>query len=434
MEALLKKAKGQADQAEVFWITSRDTPITLEANRLKNIETRESTGIGLRILKEKRIGLSSTSRLSDTDGLMARALEALSFGPEAAMELPPAQPYSDVPIYDPETAELTIEAIADLGQGLVDTMHQRWPDVLWDCHLQRTVATQRILNSQGCSAEYTGSILSLFVEGTLVRDTDMLFVMEGQSSCHPITDTSSIIAALDQKLEWAQESVSAPRGKVPVIFTPWGVADLLLEPLLLGFNGRSIVQGTSPLVGKLGEQLLAPSLTIWDDPTIPYIPGSRACDDEGIPSRRLPLVQNGVVSNFLFDLQTAGQAGAQSTGSASRSPGSLPRPDSSVVIIEPGETSFSEMIASQKEALIVESLLGAGQGNILGGDFSANVLLGYRVEEGAVVGRVKNTVIAGNVYQALTEIEALGAETQWIGGSLQSPAICCRGVTVSRND
>ena len=210
-----------------------------------------------------------------------------------------------------------------------------------------------------------------------------------------------------------------------------GLAGVMLGPLLAGFNGKAVLQGSSPLVGKLGERLLDPRITIWDDPTLPYVPGSRACDDEGIPSRRLALVHEGIIQNFLYDLQTAGQAGTQSTGSASRAPGTLPSPSFSVVIVQPGMTSMSDIIKDQEQALIVDTVLGAGQGNVLGGDFSANVLLGYHVSHGEVIGRVKDTVITGNSYRALQNIRAIGSDSRWLGGTLSAPTICTGGVTVS---
>ena len=177
--------------------------------------------------------------------------------------------------------------------------------------------------------------------------------------------------------------------------------------------------------------MLDPRITVWDDPTTPYVPGSRAFDDEGVPAARFPLVREGVIANFFYDLQTAGQAGAATTGSANRGLASLPGPGASVIIIEPGDTTFADMIAGHQKALVVESFLGAGQGNILGGDFSANVLLGYAVENGEVTGRVKDTMVAGNVYAILEALGALGSEPEWVGGSLQIPALCCNGVSVS---
>jgi PmbA protein len=92
------------------------------------------------------------------------------------------------------------------------------------------------------------------------------------------------------------------------------------------------------------------------------------------------------------------------------------------------------MIGGVKDGLIVESLLGAGQSNILGGDFNANVLLGYRVEGGSVTGRVKNTVISGNVYTALKDIQATEREGHWVGGSLRTPAFCLGSVSVATKE
>ena len=96
--------------------------------------------------------------------------------------------------------------------------------------------------------------------------------------------------------------------------------------------------------------------------------------------------------------------------------------------------TYDDMIANVKLGLVVESLLGAGQTNVLGGDFSANVLLGYRVENGKIVGRVKNCMIAGNVYDVLSNLAAIGSEAQWRGGSLRIPPLYCKNVSVSRTE
>ena len=84
-----------------------------------------------------------------------------------------------------------------------------------------------------------------------------------------------------------------------------------------------------------------------------------------------------------------------------------------------------------KKGLIVEHLLGAGQGNALGGDFNANVLLGYKVENGAVTGRVKDTMVSGNVYKVLNDSISIGKDGRWLGGSLYSPSILCDNVSVA---
>ncbi|NQU96586.1 MAG: TldD/PmbA family protein, partial [Chloroflexi bacterium] len=105
-----------------------------------------------------------------------------------------------------------------------------------------------------------------------------------------------------------------------------------------------------------------------------------------------------------------------------------------VIDVAAGDTPYADLFAGIKEGLVVEQLLGAGQGNELGGDFKANVLLGYRVENGRIAGRVKDTVISGNVYDVLSSIEAISSEPEWVYGSVRAPAFRCLGVEVASNN
>jgi PmbA protein len=75
--------------------------------------------------------------------------------------------------------------------------------------------------------------------------------------------------------------------------------------------------------------------------------------------------------------------------------------------------------------------MGAEQGNILGGDFSGNVLLGFKIENGKIVGRVKDTMVSGNIYQVLKEVTAIGSEAKWVGGFVLTPPIYCPRLSVA---
>ena len=93
--------------------------------------------------------------------------------------------------------------------------------------------------------------------------------------------------------------------------------------------------------------------------------------------------------NYIYDLQTAGIMNAKSTGNGTRSFASQPSPGNSNVIIEPGEMKFEDMIKDMKRGILVDQVLGGGQSNILAGEFSVNIDLGFLVENGEIVGRVK---------------------------------------------
>ena len=434
MEKLLERASKVASQAEVYHLQRWNQSVQFEVNRLKSLEERESSGAALRILNNGNIGFSSTTNLAETNRLVDHALEVLPLGPKGGLELPSLQKFNPVEVYDPHTKSLPLEQMIGLGEALIDRVRIHNSEIMCDAVVSRDISTVSIINSHGGQASYTKSAFALFIEGTIVKGTDMLFVGDGSSSCHPVLDATEVEASVGRQLEWSKRIAPGPVGEVSVIFTPRGVAGVLLPPLLAGFSGRTVLQGASPLVGRLGEQLLDSRFSVWDDATIPYAPGSHMCDDEGIPTRRLPLVEGGVLANFLYDLQTASQVGVESTGSARRSLATMPTPGTSLIVVEEGDATFDEMVSEMGDGLIVERLLGAGQSNILGGEFKANVLLGYRVQGGEVVGRVKNTLISGNVYSALENIRGLESKSHWVGGALKVPAISCGGISATTND
>jgi len=241
----------------------------------------------------------------------------------------------------------------------------------------------------------------------------------------------SITGIVIQQLERAGSRAAAHSKSLPVIFTPNGVASALISPLVVAFNGKTVFEGASPVGNRLGENVFSSKLNLWDDATIAYRPNSNSFDDEGVASRRIPLIEAGIPLNFYYDLQTAALAGKHSTGNGKRHGGALPSPSPNAFIIQPGEVTFDDLLADVKEGLVIDYLMGAGQGNILGGDFSGNVLLGYKIENGKIVGRVKDTMVSGNIYQALKEIAAISNDNRWVGSFLNSPSIYCTNVSVS---
>jgi PmbA protein len=430
VERILNEAKKVAEEAEVFCITSETTPVQFEANRLKHVQSKQSTNVALRIIKDGRIGYATSTNLKESRKIVDSAVETAEFGMKAEFEFPSLDSYPEVVTYDPAIRRVSTEEMTKLGEKMISSVREKTPELQCEASISKGTVSVRLINSRGGQADYRKSVFSLGVEGQLIRGTDMLFVGEGQSSCHPINDISGVTEIVHQQLEFSRNNTSIKTGELPVIFTPRGVASALAQPLMAGLNGKLVLEGSSPLTNKLGDKSFDNNFSIFDDPTIDFQPGSRPCDDEGTASQRTPLIENGVVANFLYDLQTAALAGKKSTGNGERH-GSLPSPSVSTFVVSAGKTTFNDMVADIREGLVVEFLMGAGQGNTLGGDFSGNVLLGYRIENGKIVGRVKDTMVAGNVYKVLNRVAAIGCETVWVGGMIQTPPIYFSSVSVS---
>ncbi|MDV2990245.1 MAG: TldD/PmbA family protein [Dehalogenimonas sp.] len=426
---LLEKAAAAAEQADLFIVDSEETPVNFEANRLKSLESKQSSSITLRLIKDGRLGLGVSSRPDDDDKILEMALETARFGQLVDFDLPGPQDYPEVETWDDAVLKVRTAEMVDMGQRMITAVTDRYPDVLCDAGAETAHMSVRVYNSRGGGASYRKTVMGVGLQGSRVRGTDMLFVGDGQDDCCVIADPGEVINNVLTQLERADKNVAIKSGELPVIFTPSGVASAFIPALVSALNGKLVLEGASPLAQKLGETVFDPKLSLFDDPTIRLRPTSRLCDDEAVASRRIPLVEQGKVANFYYDLKTAARAGKVSTGSGSRGRGGAPSPSVSALVVAPGETSFESMLAEIKDGLIVEYLMGAEQGNVLGGDFSGNVLLGYRVENGRIIGRVKDTVVAGNIYQLLKGI-TIGSDRRWQGG-LYSPSIYCPAVSVS---
>jgi PmbA protein len=431
IEQILQLARKIADEAEVFWISSEETPVNFHANHLKAIQSKQSTSVSLRVIKNGRLGYAAASGPIDIQKLVDTAGETAQFGMPAKFDFPSTRYFPKVDVLDSGVESITISEMIELGQNLIDPITRSTQGILCDAGVSRDIMSLYLANSRGGQAGYKKTAFGMGMEGTLIRDTDMLFVGEFQESCHPLRDTKAITDVVSHQLELANNIATAPSRQLPVIFTPDGLVSAFIPSLMTAFNGKVVLQGASPIGKRSGENVFDAKFSLFDDPTIDYAPHSRPCDDEGVASQRTALVENGVVRNFLYDLQTGGQAKAKSTGSGSRGRGGLMSPSPSAFIINTGETTFEEMLKDIKEGLVIEQLMGAEQGNVLGGDFSGNVLLGYKIENGRIVGRVKNTMVSGNIYQVLKDIDALGKQSKWVGGGVYAPHIYCPSLSVA---
>jgi PmbA protein len=430
VEKILKLAKQVAEEAEVYEVSTEETSTGFEANRLKNISSRQGTSVALRLIKNGRIGFAVSNHVDNSEELVRMAEEVSQFGAQAAFQLPELQPHNDVAVFDKNVEKVSLREMVKLGEGIISKVTSHTPDLIMEGRIGKSVTTVNILNSRGVKLTYSKSIASLMMEGNRVKGTDMLFVEELEVSCQPIQSGETVASSLIEQLDNSREIASIRTGSMPVIFTPKAIGSALLFALAQAFNGRVVLQGASPVGHRIGQQVFDKKFNLCDDATIAFRPASRPFDDEGTPSQCTCLVEEGAVARFFYDLQTAGLAKTRSTGNGSRMMGGLPAPFITALVIGKGSVPYKDLLQDIKEGLVVDMLMGAEQGNTLGGDFSGNVLLGYKVENGKLVGRVKDTMVSGNIYEALKDI-TLSKETRWVGGMLRTPSIFFPKLSVS---
>jgi PmbA protein len=432
MDVLLSALGRQAEQAEVYAVESESTQITFEAAELKSSLVEETSGVALRGIVGGRVGFSAASGRVDPAALVERAVASARYGEPLALAFPGRLPAPEVVTYDPHLAEVPLERVVALGREIIERLRAAEPAGKIDVEIERSAARSWLRNSAGAEVEQVASALHISMGMERVRGDDVLMVGESTAETGLSDGFREVVDRLTARILAANRTASVDSGTMPVLFAPSGALVLLL-PLLMAVNGQQVQRGTSPLASRLGEQILDPRLTLWDDPTLPGRPASAAYDDEGVPVRRKALFRAGVAESFLYDLKTAALMGVESTGNGARSLFSLPAPSATNLVLEPGDTPLDTMIAGIAHGLFVDGLLGLGQGNPLSGAFSNPVGLAYVIEDGQIVGRVKDLTLAGNVYDLLKGIGGLSREQHWVHGRYLLPHILLPEVNVVRS-
>ncbi|KDR57902.1 MULTISPECIES: TldD/PmbA family protein [Limnospira] len=415
-------AKAGAEVAEVFRATSQARPLFFEANRLKQIERIESEGIVLRLWRDGCPGLAVAHGAVPPQKLVERAIALSALNHPETITIADDTSLNHYPAIG---NSIELEQLMAWGKETISCIRDIYPDIIcsgeWDCEVEST----RLINSRGLDCSHTDTTLSAYLETELVQENDFLYISDGQTqrgSLEPQLLSQRIL----QRLEWARENAPPLVGRVPILFTA-KAADMLWGTVSAALNGKQVLERSSPWSDRLGTQVVSTSLTLSQKPALG--PFSCPFDDEGIPTRPIVFIQDGILKLFYTDLTTGRTLGSGTTGNGFRADlNSYPIPGLFNLLIEPGRDSMQDLIKRLDHGLIIDQMLGAAAG--ITGEFSVNVDLGYRIENGHVVGRVKNTMVSGNVYTALKQVVSVGGDGNW-NGSIYTPSVIVEGLSVT---
>ena len=421
LEKLLTLAqRAGAEDAEVYYSRSQSHPVFFEANRLKQLESSESEGTALRVWRGGCPGLTVAYGPVDPQTLVEKAIALSLLNPPETPELNEAR----TQIAEPVGKTLPVETLVEVGKKAIAQLRENYPEVLCSGELECEEDQTILLNSKGLHCEHQDTAISYHFGVEWIRGEDFLAVYDGEYSREKI-NPNQIVEQILQRLIWAKDNASSPTGKVPVLFTP-NAATMLWGTVIVALNGKRIVEDSSPWSQKLGESVLSELLTFSQDPK--FIPYDCPFDDEGTPTQALTLINQGKIEQFYSDRTIARSLGHSPTGNGFRlGLGGYPTPSLVNCMIESGKGSLSELISQMGNGLVIDQILGGGPD--ISGDFSINVDLGYCIENGEIVGRVKDTMVAGNVYTILKQILALSSDRQW-NGSCYTPSVLVDGVSV----
>lgn len=401
MEEVLELASKVADEAEVYSIEKSSDSISFENSKLQDIESGFQAGVCLRIIKDNKLGFAYTCNLIDKNELIKNALDSLKGGVTASFSFPLTKFDRYLNTFDSKIENVSNSDIVDECKRVCEILNQYVKEQI-NVHAYKGVSTIRLINTSGTdiSCKYSAYVFN----------AQLLYPYTSASVNRSVV-SKGFLKASDEYIDYlvfmfknSLKDVVPKTNKLKVLFLPETLY-VLIWRLQTATNAMSLYQGISPIADKIGERIFDEKLTIYNNPLDDSMPGARLFDDEGVLCRNMPIVEKGVLKNFYYDLYFAEKMNQESTGNGFK--GSMfakPAPTLSHLYIEKGDKSLQELIQMIDYGIIVGEALGAHSGNIPNGDFSIGVSPAIYVENGEIVGHIRDVMVAGNIYDIMKSI------------------------------
>lgn len=423
---------------ELYFEAAESTSVSAFNREINKFTSSTEGGVCFRCLCGGRMGYASTMNLDPAQAasLVRRAADnaAVLESDEPEFLGKVGKTYTEVATaaYALPTTEKLLQSVLDCQEAIYAA------DSMVDSGTTSTFSekfSMAIVNSNGLNLQYENSIAGASL-GTVVTDgTEKTVSYKLYTGSFEDMKPDELAAKTVESAKAKLGADVAPTGAYPVVFSPDAMADLLatFSPV---FSAESAQKGLSQLAGKEGQTIAAPLLTLVDDPFCKESPMPIPFDAEGSPTYCKNVIENGVLNTLLYNLKTAAVAGKETTGNGSKGSFSAKVGIAPFTMyIAPGTLSEDELLQKAGQGVYINSLGGLHAGaNAISGDFSLQSG-GFMIENGKKTTPVKSFTVAGNFYQMLSQITAVGANLEVPDAmgktNFGSPSVLVEGLTVA---
>jgi TldD protein len=413
---LLTQALAGADDGELFLERSESESFVFDDGRLKSASYDSAEGFGLRVVAGETAGYAHASEISEAAiGRAAKSSALAKRGYSGVAAEGPRQ--TNAKLYgeeDPLSSPGFSDKVALLQQidAAARARDPRVVQVMTSLHGERRQI--EILRGDGRLLRDVRPLVRLNVQVTVEKDGRR---ESGSSGAGGRTGFETWITPdrwneqIDEALRQALvnlDAVSAPAGEMDVVLGPGWNGVLLHEAVGHGLEGDFNRKGISAFSGRIGERVAAPGVTVFDDGTVLGRRGSLTIDDEGTPTERTVLIEDGILVGYMHDRMSARLMGMKATGNGRReSYAHMPLPRMTNTAMMGGDVPREEMIKSVKRGLYAAHF-GGGQVDITNGKFVFQCTEAYLIEDGKITAPVKGATLIGDGPSALTRVEMIG--------------------------
>jgi TldD protein len=447
----LRAATDGADDGELFLERRRAEALSFDDGRLRTASYDASEGFGLRAVRGEVTGYAHSSDISAT--ALARAVETARLAVGEGGATLAAGP-------EPTNRRLYTDADPIAGAGFPVKI-----ETLREIDAFARDLDPRVVQVTASLAAAHQEVVILRPDGQELRDTRPMtrltvsVIVEAQGrreqgsaggggrlGMDGLIDPADWQARAREALRIALVNLSAedaPAGVMDVVLGPGWPGILLHEAIGHGLEGDFNRKGSSAFAGLMGQRIAAPGVTVLDDGTLPDRRGSLTFDDEGTPSHRTTLIEDGILTGYMQDRQNARLMGVAPTGNGRReSYAHAPMPRMTNTYMLGGDASPGDLVAEMKDGIYAVGF-GGGQVDITNGKFVFSCTEAYRVKNGKVGAPVKGATLIGDGATALQQIRGLGNDMaldpgmgtcgkqgQWVPVGVGQPSVLIGGLTV----
>ena len=413
---ILSDAVHAADDGELFLEQSESESFVFDDGRLKSANYNSTQGFGLRVVAGETAGYAHAAEISEE--AIRRAADAAKLarrGYESVAAEPPRATNAKLYGEDDPLAAPGFSDKVSLLQEIDAYARARDPRVV---QVSATLAGERriveIVRADGRSIRDVRPLVRLSVAVTVEKDgrrESGNYGGGGRAAYETWITPDRWEGTVDEALRMALvnlDAIECPAGEMDVVLGPGWNGVLLHEAVGHGLEGDFNRKGASAFSGRIGQRVAAPGVTVFDDGAIAGRRGSLTVDDEGTPTGRTILIEDGILKGYMHDRMSARLMGMEATGNGRRqSYAHMPMPRMTNTGMLGGEHKFDEMIASTQKGVYCASFAG-GQVDITNGKFVFQCTEAYLIENGKITAPVKGATLIGDGPSALTRVSMIG--------------------------
>ena len=439
IQALLDEAKKAGIEAAEIYLASGDSFRAMcVQGQIANYTVNATRGLSLRGLYQGKMGYAATEAFDEeaVSQLVKAVKESAELTEDEDVqeiyrgdESYPAADYYQ-PALDQVPEEKKLALVLDLEKK-AKALDERIVQLNYDM-ISTNSSEVRIVNSYGLNLRHRDNIAVCYISAT-AKEGDRV----ATGSSFRVTRNFEEMDADALAKEAVEEAVFMLRAAPVPSGNYRAVIDAKCMPDLLGvfagvFSAESAQKGLSLLAGKEGETIASEIVTLLDDPLLPGGLATQPFDAEGVATRKKAVIEKGKLTTLLHNLKTARKAGVKTTGNAAKAgyAGAV-NVSPSNFYLAPGEKTLPELLADMGDGLVITEVSGLHAGaNAISGDFSL-IAQGYTVKDGKKDQAVEQITVAGNFYQLLKNIRAVGSDLCFPGSSIGSPSVDVGEISVA---